>query len=125
VIVVVAFLFLYRPTGGTFVGPQLASTVINREQGSLPARITIPSGASELRVRLLLPQGILPSADYRADLDNKNDFKPVSVVESDREGVWVVIPVSQLPRGEYSLRLVAITDSGEREIPGDYLFNIN
>jgi hypothetical protein len=73
----------------------------------------------------LLPQGILPSANYRADLDNKNDFKPVSVVESDREGVWVVIPVSQLPRGEYSLRLVAITDSGEREIPGDYLFNIN
>jgi hypothetical protein len=49
----------------------------------------------------------------------------VKVLEHDADSVWVVIPVKYLPRGEYSLKLVAITpEGGEREIPGDYLFNV-
>ena len=123
-VVIVAAIFLSRPTGQTVVGPTLASNIINREQGSLPARIKIPSNASELKFRLLLPRDASPGAKYRAELDNKTEVKRVNVVEQDREGVWVVIPVTQLPRGEYSLKLVAITDGTEREIPGDYLFNV-
>ena len=117
--------YVLRPKGQTFTGPTLASNITNREQGALPARITIPANASELKLRLSLPRDTSPSPNYRAELDNKTETTPVKVVEQDQEGVWVVVPVSKLPRGEYSLKLVAITPEGtEREIPGDYLFNI-
>jgi len=124
-IVIVAAIFLSRQTGQTVVGPTLATSLTNREQGILPSKVTIPSNASEMKFRLLLPPEIAPGAKYRAELDNKSEIKPVKVLENDREGVWVVIPVSQLPRGEYSLKLVTISSDGtEREIPGDYLFNV-
>jgi len=125
VIVIVAFVIISRQAGQTVTGPTLASNLSNRQQGALPTKVTIPSNASELKFRLLLPRDVSPDAKYRADLDNKIETKSVTVLEQDREGVWVVIPVSQLPRGEYSLKLVAIMPDGkEREIPGDYLFNI-
>lgn len=124
-IVIVAALFLPLRTGQTVAGPTLASSLINREQGILPAKVKIPSNADKLKFRLLLPPDFVPGAKYRAELDNKSEVKPVEVSEFDREGVWVVIPVSELPRGEYSLKLVSISSDGaEREIPGDYLFNV-
>ena len=124
-VVIVAAIFISRQTGQTVVGPTLASNLTNREQGSLPSKVTIPSNARELKIRLLLPADMQPGANYRAELDNKTESKPVKVLEFDREGVWVVIPVTQLPRGEYSLKLVIISSGGtEREIPGDYLFNV-
>ncbi|HKU75694.1 MAG TPA: hypothetical protein VJR02_17410 [Pyrinomonadaceae bacterium] len=125
-IVIVAAIFLSRQTGQTEIGPTLASTLINREKGILPTKISIPSNASEMKFRLVLPPEMSPGANYRAELDNRNEVKPVKVVEHDREGVWVVIPVTQLPRGEYSLKLVTIEPDGrERPIPGDYLFNVD
>ena len=125
VILIVALIIIPRQGGQTVVGPTLASNIINREQGTLPTKVTIPPNASELKFRLLLPRDASPDAKYRAELDNKIETKSVTVQEQDREGVWVVIPVRQLPRGEYSLKLVAIMPNGtEREIPGDYLFNI-
>lgn len=124
VVVIVGAIFLFRPAGQTMVGPTLASNIINREQGSLPTKVTIPSNASQLKLRLLLAADASASTKYRAELDNKSKVEPVEVVERDREGVWVVIPTSHLPRGEYSLKVVAITDGMEREIPGDYLFNV-
>lgn len=125
VILIVALIFIPRQSGETVVGPTLASNILNREQGTLPTKVTIPSNAGALKFRLVLPRDVSPDAKYRAELDNKIETKSVTVLEQDREGVWVVIPVSQLPRGEYSLKLVAIMPDGrEREIPGDYLFNI-
>jgi hypothetical protein len=123
VILIVAWIII--PRGQTVVGPTLASNIINREQGTLPTKVTIPSNASEMKFRLLLPRDASPDAKYRAELDNKVETKTVTVLEQDREGVWVVIPVNQLPRGEYSLKLIAtMPDGKEREIPGDYLFNV-
>jgi hypothetical protein len=124
VIVVVASIYLSFPAGGTYVGPQLASSLINREQGNLPAKFTIPANTSEVRLQLLLPQGTSPGASYRAQLDNRSETEAVKVVEHDSEGVWVVVPVRLLPRGEYSLQLFAITGGTERVIPGYYLFNV-
>jgi hypothetical protein len=125
VIVIVALIFIPRKSGQTFTGPTLANNFINRDQGALPAKVTLPANTSELKLRLLLPRDASPDATYRAELDNQTETTPVKVLEHDREGVWVVIPVSQLPSAEYSLKLVAITPDGkEREIPGDYLFNI-
>ena len=123
-VVILAGVFLFRPTGETVVGPTLASTLINREQGTLPVKLTIPSNASGIKFRLLLPQGTPPNANYSAILDNRSVTETFEVIERDSEGVWVVVPVSLLPRGEYSLQLVAITGGAERKIPGYYLFNV-
>ena len=124
VVVIVAGVYLSLPAGGTYVGPTLASSLVNREQGTLPAKLTIPANISEVKMRLLLPKGTSPGADYRAQLDNRVETEPVKVVEHDSEGVWVVVPVRLLPRGEYSLQLVAINGGTERVIPGYYLFNV-
>lgn len=121
-VVIVGAIFLSRPAGQTVVGPTLASNMMNRGQGSPPPKITVPANASELKFRLLLPRDWVASANYRAELDNRTDTKAVKVAEHDSEGVWVVVPASQLPRGAYSLRLVSIDNSQERRIPGDYLF---
>ena len=125
VVLIVAVVFFFRSPGQIVTGPTLASNLINREQGSLPARVSIPANASELKLRLLIPSDVAQLPSYRAELDNKTEITTVKVVEQDSDAVWVVIPVSELPRGEYSLKLVAITKEGtEREIPGDYLFNV-
>ncbi len=124
VVVIVAAIFISRPQKETFVGPTLAGTIINREQGSLPAKVKIPSNANEIKFSLLLPSNA-PDARYRAELDNRTDVTPAKVVEHDRNSVGVVIPVSQLPRGQYSLKLVAVMPDGkEREIPGDFRFDV-
>lgn len=124
IVVVVAAIFVFRPRGETVVGPTLASTIINREQGSLPAKITIPSNASEIKFPLSVSDDV-SGASYRAELDNQTEIKPAKVAGHDGKTVWVVIPVSQLPRGQYSLKLLAITPDGkEREIPGDYRFDV-
>ena len=122
---IVAAVLLSPTTGQSVVGPTLASNVLNREEGRLPARFTIPANASEIKFRLLLSGDTANNSSYRAELDNKIQVQPVKVLEYDREGLWVAIPATQLPRGEYSLKVVAVTSGGtEREIPGDYLFNI-
>jgi len=124
VVVIVAALFISRPRGETVVGPTLASTIINREQGSLPAKVKIPANASELKFPLSLPSDV-PGASYRAELDNQSETTAAKVVGHEGKTVWVVIPVSQLPRGEYSLKLVAIMPDGqEREVPGDFRFDV-
>lgn len=124
IVVVVAAIFVFRPRGETVVGPTLASTIINRSQGSLPAKVTIPSNASEIKFPLLL-SGDVAGTNYRAELDNQTETRPAKVVGNDGKTVWVVIPVSQLPRGQYSLKLVAIApDGNEREIPGDFRFDV-
>lgn len=124
VVVIVAAIFISRPQGERFVGPTLASTTSNREQGSLPAKVKIPSNASEVEFSLLLSSDV-PNASYRAELDNQLEATPAKVVGHDRNSVRVVIPVSQLPRGQYSLKLVEVTPDGkEREIPGDFRFDV-
>jgi hypothetical protein len=96
-VVIVVALIISR--GQTVVGPTLATSLINREQGILPTKVNIPSNASEMKFRLLLPREIAPGAKYRAELDNKTEIKAEEVAEFDREGVWVVVPVKHLPRG--------------------------
>ena len=90
----------------------------------MPTKVTIPSDAKEIRLSLLLPSDEKNSS-YRAELDNQTEVTPAKVVEYNRNTVSVVIPVSQLPRGQYSLKLVAVAPDGkEREIPGDFRFDV-
>lgn len=126
-IVITAGVYVISSRGNTFVGPDLTSKVSTREGGDeLPARVTLPSDASSLKLRLLLPQPSTPGVSYQADLDIKTGEKPVDVVASDTQSVSVVIPVSDLPPGEYALTLTMIKPDGTHEpIGGQYLFNVD
>ena len=117
---------LFRPGGPPFVGGTLTSKTLNREDGDLPKRITLPADASALTLSLLLPQPSTPGASYRANLDTRTEVKPVKVIASDAESVTVEVPASLLRSGEFGLTLTAINSDGtEQKIPGQYLFNID
>lgn len=124
-LVIVAMVLLIRPAGQTITGPTLAANITNREGGSQPTKIALPADAAQLRLRLLLPEPATPGTRYEAELDNRTEIKPVTVVESDAGSVTVSIPAELLPRGEYSLKLVRITGDGTTNtLPRYYLFNI-
>ncbi len=125
VVLIVVAVWLSRSNGQIVDGPTLASNLINRQQGSLPTKVSIPAKASAMKFRLLLPSDMPADAEYRAALDNRIEIRPVDVVTRDQAGVIVVIPVNQLKRGEYSLKVVAHgSDGKERAVPGYYLFNV-
>jgi anti-sigma-K factor RskA len=105
----------------------LTNNALNRGDAVLPTRVALPPSTGELKIKLMLPQS-LPStaATYRAELDDRNDRKTVSVVASDVSSVTVAIPAAQLPRGEYALTLGIINSDGtEQPVPGSYFFNID
>jgi hypothetical protein len=123
VIVVVAGLLLRS-------GPQkslaltLASTASRRSPSDIKVqRVTINRDVSELRISLTLPEAASPGANYRAELDDRTQIKPVTPASHDAQSVLVVIPASQLSAGYYALRLYVNDPSGkEQRIPGDYFF---
>jgi len=125
VAVVVAVVLLSRPAGQTFVGPTLASNMINRERGPLPTRVTLPPNTAQLKLRLMLPHPSTADARYQAKLDDRTNEKQIDVVESDTDSVTVLIPVKLLPQGEYSVTLLRVNSDGSSQpIPGYYFFNI-
>jgi hypothetical protein len=124
-VLIVAFLLIPRPPGQTVTGPTLTPSLTNRGAGSQPTKIALPYDAAQLKLRLLLPEPSTPDARYKAELDNRTEVNPVTVVESDDGSVTVSIPVELLPPGEYSLILFRITNDGTSIlIPRYYHFNI-
>ena len=107
----------------------LVSSASNRSDGNedpVPPRVTLPPNANELRASLSLPRASTPDIQsYRAELDDRTETKTVKVVEHNASSVVVVIPASDLPRGEYELKLTAIkTDGTEEPVPGSYRFDV-
>jgi len=105
----------------------LTNNALNRGDAVLPTRVALPPNTGELKIKLMLPQS-LPStaATYRAELDDRNDRKTVTIVASDASSVTVAIPAAQLPRGEYALTLRMVrADGTEQAVPGSYFFNID
>ena len=123
--VIVVAVLISRAKRETFTGPTLAGTVITRGEGSLPTVVKVPSNASKVRVRLLIPKSSVSATYYRAQLDDRLNIKTVDVIDQDAEGVWVEIPSDLIPPGEYSLQLVAIkADGSEERMPRSYQFNV-
>ena len=122
---IVGVVLLSRPAGQRYVGPTLANNVINRQNGPLPTRITLPPNTSQLELHLRLPQPATSNARYQAKLDDRTNEKQIDVVASDTDSVTVLIPAELVPRGEYSLTLQRINSDGSSQtIPGYYFFNI-
>jgi methionine-rich copper-binding protein CopC len=114
------------PSPQTFATLTLTISASNRAEGAQAGQVNLPLSADALRISLTLPEQLPRAARYRVELVNDNgETKPLEVAGQDAQTVTVVIPAAQLARGQYALRLFAITADGtEQRINGNYFFNV-
>ena len=124
VAVIAGALWLRSPAPQSFVTLTLTISNINRAGGAQPGKVKLPPDAGALKISLTLPEQLPPAARYRVELENDNgETKPVEIAGEDAQSVLVVIPASQLARGQYALKLFAIRPDGtEQRISGSYFF---
>jgi methionine-rich copper-binding protein CopC len=124
----VLWLSIFRaPSPNAFATLTLTiSASSNRAEGVQAAKVRLPLDASALRISLTLPERLPQAARYRVELVNDNgETKSLEIDRQDAQSVSVVIPAAQLARGQYALRLFAITANGaEQRIPGSYFFTV-
>lgn len=81
------------------------------ESPSIP-KVSIPQNVDELTITLVLPEFSSPGASYRAELDDRSRTRRIEVDGYDDKSVRVLIPASQLSRGQYVLKLFATDGDG-------------
>jgi len=127
-VIVIGALFLFRPQQNTVYSITLPHTLPTRSTEStnpLPSKINLSPYTRQLRASLELPKQFPQGTRFEVKLDNQSDTKAVNVIEQNERLVTVVIPASDLPRGEYLLKVTAVTaDGAQEEIPGGYRFDI-
>lgn len=123
-LVVIVVAALLRPGPQNSLALTLTSTASRRNPSDTKVqRVKINNGVGELKISLLLPETGSRGSNYRAELDDRTQTKPVTLASHDDRAVVVVIPARQLPAGYYDLRLyVNDADGKEQRIPGDYFF---
>ncbi len=104
----------------------LITTTTNRAAGVQATKVRLPLNADALRIALRLPDSSAPVAGYRVELVNDNGEKtPLEMAAQGAQAVSVVIPAAQLERGQYALKLFAISTTGaEQPINGNYFFTV-
>ncbi|HEX5736347.1 MAG TPA: hypothetical protein VF131_26185 [Blastocatellia bacterium] len=125
VLAAVVWLFIFRaPSPPTFATLSLTASNINRAEGVQAGRVKLPPDADGLKISLTLPEQSPLAARYRVELENDyGETKTVEVAGADAQSVQVVVPASQLARGQYALKLFAIKPDGvEQRISGSYFF---
>ncbi len=128
-LVVVGGLWIYltrntRPQNFATVTLSISSS--NRAEGAAATRLRMPLSADALRINLLLPDGASSRDGYRVELENDlGETRSVDVASHDARSVTVVIPASQVNRGQYALKLFAkAPDGSERRVNGSYFLTI-
>jgi hypothetical protein len=122
IVIVVAALLRSGPQSSLAL--TLTSTASRRNPSDTKVqKVKINKDVGELRISLLLPETATRGSNYRAELDDRTQTKPVTLGSHDDRAVVVVIPAKQLPVGYYDLRLYVNDPNGkEQRIPGDYFF---
>jgi hypothetical protein len=122
------WLLLFRPPSHqTFATLTLAISVSNnRAEGIQAGTVRLPLNADALKISLKLPGGLPPSAGYRIELENdRGETRRLEIAGQEAQSVSVVIPATQLSRGQYALKLfVAKADGAEQRINGSYFFTV-
>jgi hypothetical protein len=118
--------FLRGPTLHGYATLTLTVSRGSRGEGAQVGRVKLPVNAQGLKVTLSLPQQGPAPVRYRVELENDNgEAKLVEVADQDAQSVVAVIPASQLPRGQYALKLFAVKgDGSEQRVTGSYLFTV-
>jgi|SRR5215510_13170964 len=125
-VIVIATLIISRPPQTSYPVTLTHTLPTRSTEGTnpLPSRITLPPN-TKLRASLELPKQFPQGTRFTVKLDNQSETKPVNVIEQNERQVTVEIPASDLPRGEYLLKVTAeMADGTQEEIPGGYRFDI-
>lgn len=127
IIVVALWLSFFRtPPPKTFATLNLFHSVNNRAVGVQASKVPFPLKADALKISLMLPERLPPAVSYRVELENEDGVTwPMKIAEQDAQSILVVIPASQLARGQYALNLFAKSANGaEQPISGSYFFTV-
>ncbi|HEX8845169.1 MAG TPA: hypothetical protein VF791_11025 [Pyrinomonadaceae bacterium] len=123
----ILWLSLFRGASPKSYAPlMLTPGVQNRAEGVQAAKVRLPLNADGLRITLILPERLPPAVRYRVELENEDgETRPLEVAGQDARSVSVVIPVSQVERGQFVLNLFATgADGTERLVSGGYFFTV-
>lgn len=127
VAVIVCGVWLLRdPTPRTFAALTLTAGAGNRAENTQSAVVKLPLGADALRIDLRLPDELAAAKQRRVEAVFENgrtvNLNPEKI---DGQLVRVVIPSSELQRGQYALRLfVTTSDGAEQRVSGSYFFTV-
>ena len=110
----------------TFASLTLIINQSTRAEGASAALVKLPLGVDALKIFLRLPGSVPPASRYRVVLETDDgETKSLEIAEQDRESVAVVVPPTQLKRGQYVLKLFGTgVDGVEQRIPGSYFFTV-
>lgn len=108
----------------TFATLNLTISQSIRGEGTQVPRITLPLSQDALKIVLRLPDQSPRAGRYRVELESDNgQTKSLETVAPDEQSVTVLIPVSELKRGQYSLKVFAVGSNGaDQRINGNYFF---
>jgi hypothetical protein len=137
VVIIIAgawWLFIPRTTGPNQVGTRMpyATLVLSvsngdRAEGARAGRVKLTPDAETLKIVLTLPEVTSETGEYRAQIENaRGEIKFTKrIPQLDARSLSVLIPVEQLARGQYAVKLFAIkADGTEQRIGGSYLFTV-
>jgi methionine-rich copper-binding protein CopC len=116
-----------RTSPQTFATLTLSASVSNnRAEGVQAAKVSFPLKDDALKIFLKLPEQSSPAASYKVELvDNNRETKTLKVAGQDAQSVQVVIPASELARGQYALKLFMIkADGTQQRVSGNYFFTV-
>lgn len=124
VAVIPGILWIIRPQPPTFVMITLGITRGDRAEGAHVVKTKL--NVDELRLELLLPEGSTPDGQYRVEMQSESgETKTLRVAKQEGRALSVIIPTSQLARGQYAIKLFAVGANGsEQRINGSYLFAV-
>jgi len=110
----------------TFATLTLIINQSTRAEGAPAAVVRLPLGADALKIFLRLPGSLPPASRYRVVLETDNgETRPLEIADQDGKSIAVVIPATQLKRGQYVLKLFGTGVEGvEQRIPGSYLLTV-
>ena len=115
-----------RTTPQTFATVTVTISQGTRGQAPESVKVTIPANTEALKIELRLPEGQPKASRYRAELESETQEERVlGTAAPQGDSVEVVIPATELKRGEYAIKLYTITDSGaSRRVNGSYFFTV-
>lgn len=112
-------------TSPVYASIALQSSNAERSVGAEVTSVKPPPGAAGIRIELALPDEALQAKSYRVNLSGEQGTRDLPVAEQSARSVVVIVPIEDVPRGSYTIRLFGLNpDGNEQRVRGSYFFNV-
>jgi hypothetical protein len=110
----------------TFATLDLTISQSTRGGGAQAPKVKVPLSQDALKIVLRLPDQSPGARSYRLELESdKEETRSLKPVAQGGQSIMVVIPASELNRGQYSLKVFAVGfDGAEHRLNGNYFFAV-